>query len=129
MRIYCAHTYKMFTKSSNYYKCHICLNDWYGNDPIPLVIIGQTDPCDVNPKYMDEPNIPDLSKKTFIRCTICKDLLGKRPHPLCFVKLKWRKLCTQDANGRRPYLVVLGIFMIVLAFVGIITMGWFVFHR
>jgi len=117
----------MFTKSSNYYKCHICLSGWYGNDPIPLIIIGQTDPMDVNPKYMDEPE--DLSKKKFIRCSVCKDLLGKRPHILCKMKLKARKLYTPDINGRRPYLVLLGMLMIAFAFAGIIAMGWIAFHR
>jgi len=86
MRIYCAHTYKMFTKSSNYYKCHICLSGWYGNEPIPLIVIGQTDPIDVNPKYMDEFEAKDLSKKKFKRCDICKDLLEKRKHRLCDFK-------------------------------------------
>src|SRR5258706_12921795 len=116
MRIYCAHAFKTFTKTSNYYKCHICMQGWYTTDATPLVVIGQTDPGDVNPKYLDNIAPPDLSLKKFIRCIICKDLLGKRQHILCNIKLQFKKFSKQNANGQRPYMIAVGLAMILLAF-------------
>lgn len=86
MKVYCAHAQKVFSRASNYYKCGTCLFGWYSNEPIPLVIIGETDPIDVNPRYFEEHEVKDLSKKNFKRCKYCKDLLEKRKHTLCNIK-------------------------------------------
>jgi phage FluMu protein Com len=92
MNVYCSHSNKVFTKASNYYKCPLCRFGWYGNDPIPVIIIGQTDPVDVNPKYNDAFVEKDLSKKNWTRCRVCKDLLEKRKHRLCALKVYLKEL-------------------------------------
>jgi hypothetical protein len=98
MKVYCAHNQRSFSRSSNYYKCGVCSAGWYSNEPIPLVLLGQTDPVDVNPKYMDEFEAKDLSKKIFTRCEICKDLLEKRKHRLCSVKSYVNRLKLRHAE-------------------------------
>lgn len=87
MTVYCSHTKKTFTKSSNYYLCHFCGFGWYGFEPIPLVVIGYTDPYEASPNHQDSFIEKDLSKKNWSRCTICKDLLEKRKHRICTLKL------------------------------------------
>lgn len=92
MKIYCSHLNKILIKSSNYYKCSFCGFGWYVKDPIPLVVIGQTDPVDVNPQYYDSFVEKDLSKKNWVRCSFCKDLLEKRKHRICIFKAYLKEL-------------------------------------
>ncbi len=106
MKIYCSHLNKVFTKTSNYYKCQFCGYGWYGNDSIPLVVIGQTDPLDVNPKYNDKFVEKDLSKKNWTRCRVCKDLLEKRKHRLCAVKIYLKELRKRHIETMKNFMVV-----------------------
>jgi len=98
MTVYCSHLNKTFTKGSNYYHCHFCGYGWYGTNPIPLVVIGQTDPIDVNPNYLDAIHGKDLTKKKFNRCPVCRDLLEKRKHRLCNVKSNFKILKVRHAE-------------------------------
>lgn len=85
MKIYCSHSIKRFTKTSNYYNCLLCPAQWYGTDRVPLVIIGFTDPLEVSPDFAQAAP-KDLTKKKFKRCDVCHDLVEKRKHILCRVK-------------------------------------------
>lgn len=129
MKVYCSHSQKVNTKTSNYNQCKLCLFGWYDNDPVPMVVVGYTEPVEVDERYTSRFDEKSLAKKIFVRCEICKDLKGKRIHMLCFIKRKWKVLLTQNENGRRPRLVILGLVMILISFVGIITMGWVAFHK
>ncbi len=107
MKVYCAHAQKVFARASNYYKCGTCLFGWYSNEPIPLVIIGETDPIDVNPKYFEEHEVKDLSKKKFTRCRICKDLLEKRKHYICQFKDYFKDARAQHADFVKNIMIVI----------------------
>lgn len=128
MRIYCSHTLKTFTKSSNYYQCHLCFSGWYGVDATPLVIIGQTDPGEVNPKYLDNLVPRDLSLRKFTRCVICKDLLGKREHVWCNIQLKVKMLYRQVIAMPRPRLIAIGLLLGLLIISGYIYILYRISH-
>lgn len=92
MKVYCLHKDTTFTKSSNFYQCHFCNAYWYGFQPTPLVAIGSTDPYEASPDYAKNFEPKDLSKKKFVQCNICKDLVEKRKHVLCSIKLWFKTL-------------------------------------
>jgi len=102
---------------------------WYDNEPVPIILIGYTDQYEVDERYLSRFDAKTLAKKVFVRCEICKDLKEKRAHILCAVKRTWRKFLTPNSTGRRPAVVFVGLGMILLSFVGIISMAWMVFHR
>src|SRR5258708_38809460 len=104
MRIYCSHSQKTHSKTSNYNQCKLCLFGWYDIEPIPMVVVGYTDPLEVDERYTSRFDGSKLAKTKFIRCVICKDLEGKRWHVLCAIKRKWRKILTPNATARQPYL-------------------------
>ncbi len=91
MKVYCSHYDKVFTKGSNYYHCQSCRQGWYSFQPAPLVVIGFTDAYEASPNYHDQFVEKDLSQKKFKRCAICKDLLEKRKHLLCMVKVNFKE--------------------------------------
>ena len=129
MKIYCSHSQKVYSNSSNYYQCALCLTGWYSIDPVPMVVIGYTELTEVDARYNSRIEEKNLTQSKFVRCTICKDRIGKRSHVLCNIKIKFNKFITPDSTGRRPYIIFLGLLMIGISFMGIITMGWMVFHR
>lgn len=90
MKVYCSHTVKVFHKSSNFYQCRLCPAHWYVGQDIPIVVVGFTDAYEVDSDYMTRHAEKDLTKKSFKRCNICKDLLEKRKHNLCHFKV-WLK--------------------------------------
>lgn len=110
MKVYCSHLNKTFTKSSNYYQCHLCGNGWYGVNPAPLIIVGYTDAYEASPSYVDSFIEKDLSKKNFKRCHVCKDLLEKRKHRLCTVKDYFKNARKQHADFVHNIMIVLNGF-------------------
>lgn len=86
MKIYCSHSLKDFNKASNYNYCRLCTFGWYSNDSVPMVVVGYTEPYEVDKDYLNHLEEKDLSKKKFTRCVICRDLLEKRKHRLCKIK-------------------------------------------
>lgn len=92
MKVYCIHRQAVYSKTSNFYECRYCNSSWYGFQPTPLVAIGSTDPYEASPDYAKNFEEKDLSKKKFVQCNICKDLVEKRKHLICGVKLWWKKL-------------------------------------
>lgn len=97
MKVYCVHKEVSHSKTSNHYQCHFCKKSWYGWQPAPLVVIGSTDPYEASPDYAKQFEPKDLSKKKFIQCNICKDLVEKRKHIICAVKFWWRKFLHKTA--------------------------------
>lgn len=85
MKIYCTHSIKVYTKKSNYYQCSLCPAGWYGSDSVPLVVIGDSDPLNIDKRYGQNKE-KDLSTKKFRRCDICRDLIEKRKHIICEFK-------------------------------------------
>jgi hypothetical protein len=85
MKIYCSHVDKIIHKKSNYVQCRLCLQGWYTVGPTPIVVIGYTDPMEVDSHYLDHLETNDLSKKKFMRCGVCHDLVEKRKHIKCAI--------------------------------------------
>ena len=92
MKVYCVHRNAVFSKMSNFYQCHHCNVGWYGFQPTPLIVIGSTDPYEASPDYAKEFEPKDLSKRKFVQCGVCKDLIGKRKHAVCIVRLWFKTL-------------------------------------
>lgn len=92
MKVYCAHADKTNKFASNYIQCNFCGSGWYANDIVPLVVIGDTDPYVASPNYAKQFEEKDLSKKQFVQCGMCKDLIEKRRHTWCEFRLWWKKL-------------------------------------
>lgn len=91
MKVYCAHSKPFVSKSGKYNTCKNCSFGWYDGETIPLVVIGDTDPYVASPNYAQQFEQKDLSKKQFVQCGVCKDLIEKRKHLLCQFKLWWKK--------------------------------------
>lgn len=92
MKVYCTHGKPFLSKSGKYNTCRQCGFSWYDRDVIPLVVIGTTDPYEASPNYAKQFEEKDLSKKQFVQCHICKDLVEKRKHTWCEYKLWFKKL-------------------------------------
>jgi len=107
MKVYCSHLNKTHTKKSNYYHCHFCENGWYAIDPAPLIIIGYTDAYEASPSYIDSFIEKDLSKKNWTRCHVCKDLLAKRKHTICNLKVYFKDVRQQHAEFMVNIMIVL----------------------
>jgi hypothetical protein len=110
VKVYCSHSIKDFNKASNYSACKLCLQGWYGIDPIPVVVVGYTEPYEVDENYMDRFKEKDLSAKKFTRCLICKDLLEKRKHITCNIQAWWRSVGKRHKETiNRMLSVVIGL--------------------
>lgn len=107
MKIYCSHSLKKFYKASNFYRCPSCSSNWYGNDRTPIIIIGYTEPYEVDENYLERIEREDLSKKKFVRCIVCKDLLEKRKHIKCTLKVYWEHFYTNHTEFVQNILIVL----------------------
>lgn len=92
MIVYCSHSRKNIYPSSNFIKCSLCMASWYTNDPTPMVIVGYTEPYEVDKDYLEHLEPKDLTQKKFNRCNICKDLLEKRRHRICQIKSWWKQI-------------------------------------
>lgn len=87
MKVYCAHIDKSSNSMGRYFQCKLCGRGWYINDTVPLVVIGTTDAYEASPNYAKQFEPKDLSKKKFVQCGVCKDLVEKRKHVICSIKL------------------------------------------
>jgi len=94
MKVYCTHTLAKYFKASNFYRCPLCTQQWYGTDDAPLVVIGETDSYKVGPD-----GVP-LPKKRMKRCSWCKDVIQDR-HWLCEVRIFLDKITVGPAPEKR----------------------------
>lgn len=62
MEIYCSHRTKIVHKDY-YNRCPTCGSEWYTIDPIPLVVIGHTNPDDVIVNNVHHTEIEKTQKK------------------------------------------------------------------
>lgn len=94
MRVYCIHVLAIYTKSSNFYTCPTCRQEWYGTQDAPLVVIGETEIHHVGPE-----GIP-LPKKRMKRCSWCKDVIQDR-HWVCELHILLDKITVGPAPEKR----------------------------
>lgn len=83
---------------------------WYTSDPTPMVVIGYTEPYEVDKDYLDHLEVKDLSKKKFTRCPVCKDLLEKRKHIVCNIRAWWKSIGKRHKETvNRLFNVIIGM--------------------